>query len=72
MLLKVIKMSRFQYINLAIFFGLGFFLYGFIFAKYHYKLTIVFGFIGLLWGGLVAFLILMAWDGDDKREKNDN
>ena len=47
-------------------------MYGFIFAKYHYKLTIVFGFIGLLWGGLVAFLILMAWDGDDKREKNDN
>ena len=55
-------MSRFQYLNLAIFFGLGF-----IFAKYHYKFTIFFGFLGLFWGGLVAFLILMAWN-DDERE----
>ena len=65
--LGVVKMSRFQYLNLAVFFGLGFFLYGFIFAKYHYKFTIFFGFLGLFWGGLVAFLILMAWN-DDERE----
>ena len=26
-----------------------------------------FGFLGLFWGGLVAFLILMAWN-DDERE----
>lgn len=64
--LGVVKMSRFQYLNLAIFFGLGFFLYGFIFAKYHYKFTIFFGFLGLFWGGLVAFLILMAWNDDEK------
>ena len=61
-----VKMSRFQYLNLAVFFGLGFFLYGFIFAKYHYKFTIFFGFLGLFWGGLVAFLILMAWNGDER------
>ena len=65
--LGVIEMSRFQYLNLAVFFGLGFFLYGFIFTKYHYKFTIFFGFLGLFWGGLVAFLILMAWN-DDERE----
>lgn len=59
-------MSRFQYLNLAVFFGLGFFLYGFIFAKYHYKFTIFFGFLGLFWGGLVAFLILMAWNNDER------
>jgi len=63
----VVKMSRFQYLNLAVFFGLGLFLYGFIFAKYHYKFTIFFGFLGLFWSGLVAFLILMAWN-DDERE----
>lgn len=55
-------MSRFQAFNLFVFFGLGLALYVFIFAKYHYKFEWYFGLLGLLWGGLVAFFVLMAWN----------
>lgn len=58
-------MNKILAINLTIFFSLGLFLYGFIFAKYHFKLTIFYGFLGFILAGIMLFFLAMAVIDDE-------
>lgn len=58
-------MNKILALNLTIFFGLGLFLYGFIFAKYHFKLTIFYGFLGFILAGIMIFFLALVVVNDE-------
>ncbi len=61
-------MSKIQVVNLTIFFGLGSFLYGFIFIKYHYSFTFFYVLMGVFLIVATIFFSFIAWNFEYERE----